>query len=131
MKSLLFTVCILTATTLAVRAQVQPNEQTFVVKTTDELADLCADTSGSDVMMTTAAQNFCHGYLLGAYQVMEQVNEARKKPDFCIPNPSPSRNQAIADFVSWAKANPSEGGRPPVDGFYQFLTQHFPCRTGQ
>ena len=81
--------------------------------------------------MTTAAQNFCHGYLLGAYQVLAQVNAASPKPAFCIPNPSPTRNQAIADFVAWAKTNPSEAGLPPADGVYEFLIQRFPCTAGR
>jgi Rap1a immunity proteins len=127
MSRLLFTASILTMVAVLANSQTAPTEQTFTVKTTSALADLCANTSGSDVLMTTAAQNFCHGYLLGAYQVLEQVNAARGKPAFCIPSPSPSRNQAIIDFVSWTRANPSEGSRPPVDGVYEFLTQRFPC----
>jgi hypothetical protein len=127
MKRLLSTVAVLTATALSAHAQTAPTEQTFTVTTTSALADLCADTSGSDAMMTTAAQNFCHGYLLGAYQVLAQVNGARGKPFFCMPNPSPSRNQAIADFVAWARSSPSGASLPPADGVYTFLTQHFPC----
>jgi hypothetical protein len=127
MKRLLSTLAVLTATALSAHAQTAPTEQTFTVTTTSALADLCADTSGSDAMMTTAAQNFCHGYLLGAYQVLAQVNGARGKPFFCMPNPSPSRNQAIADFVAWARSSPSGASLPPADGVYTFLTQHFPC----
>ena len=37
------------------------------------------------------------------------------------------RNQAIAEFVAWAKASPSGAGLPPADGVYEFLTQRFPC----
>ncbi len=127
MKRLLSALGVLTATALSAHAQTTPTEQTFAVTTTTALADLCAETSGADAMMTTAAQNFCHGYLLGAYQVLAQVNAARGKPFFCLPNPSPSRNQAIADFVAWARANPYAAGAPPADGVYEFLSQHFPC----
>jgi hypothetical protein len=127
MKRPLFAACIVAATIMAVGARSEPTEDTLSVPTTAALAELCADTSSSNVMMTTAAQNFCHGYLLGAYQILAQVDAARGKPAFCLPNPSPSRNQAIADFVDWAKVNPSDASMPPADGVYEFLTQRFPC----
>ena len=115
---------------VATAAHSQPTEMTFMVPTTSALVELCSAPS-SDPMMTTAARNFCQGYLVGAYQVIAQVNAARRTPDFCIPNPAPTRNQAIAAFVSWAKGNPSEAGLPPADGLYEFLIQHFPCPTKQ
>jgi Rap1a immunity proteins len=130
MRPLLFAVCILAATALTAVAQTVPPEQTFTVQTTSALAELCARTSPPDAM-TTAAQNFCHGYMLGAYQILAQVNAARRRPEFCIPNPSPTRNHAIADFVSWARANPSESGLPPADGVYEFLMRHYPCPARQ
>ena len=131
MKRLILAACVLAATTMAAGAQTAPDEQTFTVPTTSALAELCADTSSSDMTMTTAAQNFCHGYLLGAYQILAQVNAARPKPAFCIPSPSPTRNQAVADFVAWAKTNPTDAGLSPADGFYEFLMQRFPCTAGR
>ena len=126
MKPLLAAIGVLMTLGLPLSAHCAPTEQTFAVPTTAALADLCADASPSDPLMT-AAQNFCHGYLLGAYHVLLQVNAARGKPAFCMPQPSPPRSQAVADFVQWAKANPSEADRPPADGVFQFLTQRFPC----
>ena len=127
MKRPLFAACIVAAATISVGARSEPTEDTLAVPTTAALAELCADTSSSNAMMTTAAQNFCRGYLLGAYHILAQINAAHGKPAFCIPNPSPTRNQAIAEFVAWAKASPSGGGLPPADGVYKFLTQRFPC----
>jgi hypothetical protein len=126
-RALSFAACIVAATTITVGARSEPTENTLSVPTTAALAELCADTSSSNAMMTTAAQNFCRGYLLGAYQILAQVNAARGKPAFCLPSPSPTRNQAIAEFVVWAKANPSGASLPPADGVYEFLTQRFPC----
>jgi Rap1a immunity proteins len=51
----------------------------------------------------------------------------RGKPAFSVPNPSPTRQQVIADFIQWARANPIEVTRPPVDGVFEFLTKRFPC----
>ncbi len=131
MKQLLLAAFVLTGLALAAGARAQPTEQTFTVKTTGDLAELCGDTTPANSLMTTAAQNFCHGYLLGAYEVLAQINAARGRPDFCIPSPSPSENEAIAEFVSWARANPTDATRPPADGVYEFLTQHFPCPARQ
>jgi hypothetical protein len=126
-RQLLFAAGVLSVIVFATSARSQPTEQTFTVPTTAALAELCATTSSSNIMMTTAAQNFCRGYMVGAYQILAQINAARAKPDFCIPTPAPTRNQAIAAFVSWVKENHSAAGLPPADGVYEFLIQHFPC----
>ena len=42
MKRLIFTVCVLTAR-MAAGAQTAPDEQTFTVRTTSALAELCAE----------------------------------------------------------------------------------------
>jgi len=119
-------IVVLSALALPASARSAPSEQTFVVRTTGDLADLCADTSASDPLMT-AAQNFCQGFVVGTYQVLLQVDAGRAKPAFCVPTPPPTRTEAVAAFVQWAKANPSETARPPVDGVFEFLTQRFPC----
>lgn len=131
MRPVLLTMFVLAGFALITGARAQPTEQTFKVATTGDLAELCADTTPANALMTTAAQNFCHGYLLGAYQVLAQINAARGRQAFCIPNPSPTRNQAIAEFVSWVKANQTDARRPPADGVYAFLTQRFPCPAKQ
>jgi hypothetical protein len=102
-----------------------PTEQNFLVRTTRDLVDLCA--AGQDSPMMTAAVNFCQGYLVGAFQVLRTVDAARGERSFCIPTPPPSRNQAIADFIRWGNAHSEAMSLPAADGFYQFLTQRFPC----
>jgi hypothetical protein len=124
-RYVLFGLAALGALGTVASVQCAPTEQTFRVTTTRALADLCAYSSSSD-SMATAAQNFCEGYLVGAYQVLVQVDAARKKPAFCVVNP-PTRQQAITSFVRWVDAHPSEGTRPPADGVFEFLTQQFPC----
>jgi hypothetical protein len=126
MRQSIAAIVVLSALALPSGARSAPTEQTFFMRTTSDLVDLCADTSASDPMMT-AAQNFCQGFILGAYQVLRQVDAGRGKPAFCVPTPPPTRTAAIAAFVQWAQANPSETARPPVDGVFEFLTQRFPC----
>lgn len=101
-----------------------------MVPTAGSLAQLCSDTSPNDPMMT-AAQNFCHGFMVGSYQVLLQVNAARKRPAFCVPSPAPSRSQAIAEYVQWVNASPSNAAMPPTDSVFAFLMQRFPCKAGK
>ena len=130
MKWLLVSAGIVVVLAASPAARSQTTEQTFLVPTAGSLAQLCADTSPSDPIMT-AAQNFCHGYMVGAYQVLVQVNAARKRPAFCTPTPQPTRNQAIAAFVQWVNASPSNAGLPPADAVFAFLMQRWPCPAGK
>jgi hypothetical protein len=116
-------------TITAVRAQpmADPSETDFQAKTTGDLVRLCeasaTDTTG------IAALHFCHGFAVGAYQYHQIVAAAEQKPPlFCEPNPRPTRNEAIAGFVAWAKQNPSAMDTPPVEGIFRYLAQRYPCR---
>jgi hypothetical protein len=117
-------------TVTAVRAQTAsaPSETAFQVATTGDLVRLCeaAPTDPTGI----AALHFCHGFAVGAYQYHQIAAAAEKKPPlFCEPNPRPSRNEAIAGFVSWAKQNPSVMNVPPVEGMFRYLAQRYPCRS--
>ena len=130
MKWLLVSAGVLVGLAAAPAARSQTTEQTFLVPTAGSLAQLCGDMSPNDPMMT-AAQNFCHGYMVGAYQVLVQVNAARKKPAFCAPTPAPTRNQAIAAYVQWVDADPTKAAMAPADSVYAFLMQRWPCPAGK
>ncbi|MBB3268263.1 hypothetical protein FHW79_005938 [Azospirillum sp. OGB3] len=106
-----------------------PSETNFQVETTGDLVRLCeaqpTNTTG------IAALHFCHGFAVGAYQYHQIVTvaEGRKRPLFCAPDPQPSRNEAIAGFVSWATRNQQQMGAPPVEGMFRYLVQRYPCRA--
>lgn len=102
-------------------------EDNFLAKTTGDMIALCsADSSDA---MHTAAVNFCHGFVVGAYRVMaEEETVLGANRAFCPPDPLPSRNEAIASFLVWAKTDPSVGGLPPTDGMLKFLMAKYPCR---
>ncbi|CAO3424794.1 Rap1a/Tai family immunity protein [Azospirillum doebereinerae] len=120
---------VLTAT-VAASAQTAPasSEGDFQVKTTNDLVRLCeakpVDPTG------IAALHFCQGFAVGAYQYHQiAVAAEHRRPLFCAPNPPPSRNEAITDFIAWARQNPNQLNTPPVEGMFRFLAQHYPCRT--
>jgi Rap1a immunity proteins len=131
--ALAFAVAALAAMTVAgVEAQTapspsDPSETNFRVATTRDLVQLCeaAPTDSTGI----AALHFCHGFAVGAYQYHQIVAAAENKPPlFCEPNPRPTRNAIIADFVSWANQNLKAMDTPPVEGMFRYLAQRYPCR---
>jgi hypothetical protein len=112
-------------TTLSMSASAV-TEDNFLAKTTGDMIALCsADNADS---MHTAAVNFCHGFVVGAYRVLAAEDETLgANKAFCPPATLPSRNEAIANFIQWAKSNPSVESLPPTDGMLKFLMANYPC----
>ena len=114
----------------AVGAQTMPatTQSDFQVKTTGDLVRLCeakpADTTG------IAALHFCEGFAVGAYQYYQIVIMAEaKRPLVCPPTPPPTRDEAIASFLRWARQNPQAMSTPPAEGLFESLAQRYPCRA--
>jgi hypothetical protein len=106
-------------------ARAAVTDQDFLVATTGNLADLCKATTTDPVY--TAAVNFCHGFTVGVYRVLEAENRAKSTHIFCAPQQMPTRTEAIAAFVRWVDAHPDERNLRPVDGMAAYLQQQFPC----
>jgi hypothetical protein len=106
-------------------------EDTFHLRTTSDLVELCSIAPTDP--MGTAALNFCHGFTLGVFQVLSEQNAAeRVKKLFCLPDtPTTTRNQAIADLVQWAKATPNVLSQTPADGVTSYLASKYPCKRGK
>jgi hypothetical protein len=105
-------------------------EDTFQLRSTSDLVELC--TAGQTDPMMTAAVNFCHGFAVGVFRVLEEENAAHRiNKLFCMPNPAPSRSQALADFVQWAKSTPGMMDQRPADGLLAFLVKTYPCPRGK
>ncbi|MGE0419850.1 MAG: Rap1a/Tai family immunity protein [Acetobacteraceae bacterium] len=102
-------------------------EQNFNADTTGDLVALCS--ADAKDPMGTAALNFCHGFMVGAVRVMQAQGIATRgtKP-FCLPEPTPSRTQAIANFVKWAQDTPSHMAMRPIDAVYSYLGATYPCK---
>jgi hypothetical protein len=107
-------------------AQAAITEDSFLVRSTGDLIELCS-AAPADAMYT-AASNFCHGFAVGVYRVLQEQDMARRSNRlFCAPNPTPTRNEAIANFVQWAKADAQRLAQSPADGIAMYLAQQFPC----
>ncbi len=102
-------------------------EKDFEVKTTQNLIDLC--TAAPKDPLYNQALNFCHGYLVGAYQYYAAAAAGPEGVTLvCFPENPPTRNEAIAMFVEWAKAHPQYMGEKPVETEFRFLMETWPCK---
>jgi hypothetical protein len=111
-------------------AQAAVTENTFLLHSTGDLTELC--TAAQSDALYTAAVNFCHGFTVGVFRVLQEQEMAHKSRHmFCMPSQMPSRNEGIANFVQWAKADPARSALPPADAIATFLTQQFPCPRGR
>lgn len=111
-------------------AQAVVTEDSFLIRNTGDLTELCS-TTPSDPMYT-AASNFCHGFAVGVFRVLQEEDAARRTNHlFCQPNPAPTRNEAILNFVRWAKADAARMTMPAADGIAMYLSQKFPCPRGR
>ena len=101
-------------------------EANFAANTTGDLVELCSATP--DNVIGTAAVNFCQGFAQGAVSVEMQNLAAFRGPKlFCMPNPLPTRTDALAEFVKWARASPDRTAGTPTDGLFRFLSERYPC----
>ena len=101
-------------------------EANFSARTTGDLVELC--TATPDNALGTAAVNFCEGFAQGAVLVEMQNMAAFRGPKlFCIPNPPPSRDQALSEFINWARVSPDRMSASSTDGLFRFLSERYPC----
>jgi Rap1a immunity proteins len=101
-------------------------EANFGARTTGDLVELCA--APADSALGTAADNFCEGFVEGAVTVeLENMAAMRGRKFFCLPNPPPSRSEAVNEFVAWARAAPDRLTQASTDGLFKFLIERYPC----
>ena len=97
-----------------------------VVTKAEDLIDVCS--VGPDDPNYTAAANFCQGFTVGAWQYYQALMEKPgHKPFVCLPEPSPSRNQLVGEFVTWGKAHPEYASSHATDAMFKFLSEKMPC----
>jgi Rap1a immunity proteins len=101
-------------------------EADFAARTTGDLVALCDPQADSAI--ANAAVNFCNGFAQGAVSLeMEHDAGSRSMKLFCLPDPPPTRNEALGEFVKWARASPERMNASAVDGLIRFLGERYPC----
>jgi hypothetical protein len=99
----------------------------FLVRTTQNLIALCG--AAPNDPLREKAIHFCHGYVVGAFHYYK-ATEASLGPAHivCLPNPPPSRDEGIQNFVSWTNQNPQYMNEFPVETLFRFAATRWPCR---
>ena len=114
------------ATWIASGAGAAVTPEPFKIKDTQNLVDLCG-ADANDPMYDDAI-NFCHGFVAGAWQFHQaQADGPNGERIVCPPDPPPTRAEAVALFVDWARAHPQYMNDPAVETLFRFLTERWPC----
>jgi hypothetical protein len=108
-------------------AQAAVTEDQFQMRSTGDLVALCSAEKADPYM--TAAANFCHGFAVGVFQTLTAEQAARRNRQFCVTEPMPTRNEAIASYVTWAKADPARLTLRPADSILAYLIETQPCKS--
>ncbi len=106
------------------------NAENFQVKNLQDLIDLCAVQRGDPVAVQ--AIHFCQGYLTGVYHYHQALTTDGRARVFCPTGTLPTRDEAVAMFVTWGRAHPQHGAEPAVDGVFRWAVEMWPCpRAGR
>jgi hypothetical protein len=123
-------VVLLYGTVAATPGRAAVTEDNFLLRNAGDLVAVCS-TPQSDPLYT-AAVNFCHGFGLGVFRVLQADEVARRPPHmFCLPSQLPTRNEAIANYIQWVNANPSRAPLAAADSIAAYLAQTYPCPRGR
>lgn len=113
---------------VAARPAAAVTQENFQLRTGNDLVALC--TVDKDDPMGAAAIHMCHGFGVGAYQMIQALTRHEKMSKLvCPPNPAPSRNEAVAAFVVWAHGHTELLGNPPAEVVGRYLITSYPCPT--
>ncbi len=103
------------------------SDKDFEVRTTRDLINLCTAATGDP--LHAQAVNFCEGYLVGAFHYYQASTSGPKATKLlCLPDPQPSRNDAVKMFIEWAKTHPQYEKDLPVESEFRFLMEKWPCK---
>ena len=85
----------------------------FLVRNTGDLVDLCS-AANTDTLYT-AAVNFCHGFAVGVFRVLQEEDQARASGRlFCLPQQAPSRtrrHRCVRQLGTGRQSSPAATGR--------------------
>ena len=102
-------------------------EDNFLLRNTGDLVTLC--TAEAADPLAVAAIHFCHGFGMGTVRVLNDIQSARRVPQYCLPTPLPTRNESLANFVKWAKADATRATQDAHDSILAYLMAQYPCPT--
>jgi hypothetical protein len=99
----------------------------FLMQTTQNLVNVCS--VQPEDPLYGAALGFCYGYGVGTFQYYQAYTGNMAESAFvCVPEPTPPRSNIVQWFLAWARDHPQYMNERPVDGFFRFLQDTWPCR---
>jgi len=103
------------------------SEEDFILDTTDDLVTICT-VPDSDPLQKEAI-SFCIGYLVGAYHYHVAENSGPNGNLLvCPPDPRPPRAEVVKMFMGWVKQHPEYKNDEPVETWFRFLVETYPCK---
>lgn len=97
----------------------------FVIENAADLVDVCSVETDSDLY--AQAIHMCHGFASGVAQYALLLFEQSGAPYFCLPEPRPTRSEAIDEFVTWMGTHEEFLDDPAPEALARFLEARFPC----
>jgi Rap1a immunity proteins len=119
----------LAAVCLAAGPAAAVTQDNFKLRTGTDIVQLCS--VPVDDPLFVAAIHMCHGFGVSSYQTLAAINEHEKIGGFFCPPEGPpvTRNQAVADFLVWAKQpqNATYLNDSPAALVGRYLLTKYPC----
>lgn len=97
----------------------------FILRSTADFVDVCE--TPQDDADYRAAIHFCHGYAVGVYQYYQTLAGEGAGELVCLPDPPPTRSDAIKQFLAWAKSNQQYMSQPAAENIMRFLIEEWGC----
>jgi hypothetical protein len=74
------------------------------------------------------SRSFCIGYVTATYDTYVVTRNPKwNKPNICIRQPAPTRDQVISELVNWANRHPEYSDEPAAGNVLRFFSERFPC----
>lgn len=91
---------------------------------TEAMVSLCKNTSDQ------IGQTFCYGFGEGIYQAA-LLGNGQQRPTICLPagGLTSTREQVLAEFLTWVDAQPSLSKDPAAATVMKFLAVRYPCKN--
>jgi hypothetical protein len=118
----------LVAAFLAAGPAVAITQDNFKLRTGVDLVQLCS--VAADDPLFVPAIHMCHGFGVSSYQTLVAISSNEKSDGFfCPPEQELTRNQAVADFLVWAKQpdNATYLNDSPAALISRYLLTTYPC----
>jgi Rap1a immunity proteins len=98
----------------------------YNVDTAQDLLDVCTVQQGDQSYWE--AEAFCYGYFQGGADFHQALTSGPGGKPLVCPPPDVKIRDAVAVFVTYARAHPESLDRAPMDVAFRAVSEKWPCR---